>query len=195
VRCAPVARDNSPTRRANPNAKIGFPEPEEQLKSCEPACGAATGIHCGVGVRRHDFEQSEKRGRRAVASPTEPHGRRRVGGTRHMTVACDGGAGAQAGVRHRDGRTPRPYRLRRTHAPRPQFCESRPVQRAVASPSTCRSYCEVRTRRMRHLITRRAANPNRCWIYGAVRAARILLTGVWGGHGGPLGRGDEASRF
>ena len=131
MRCAPVARDNSPTRRANPNAKIGFPEPEEQLKSCEPACGAATGIHCGVGVRRHDFEQSEKRGRRAVASPTEPHGRRRVGGTRHMTVACDGGAGAQAGVRQLRGEDAPSQPSAKKHAPWPQFCESRPVQRAA----------------------------------------------------------------
>jgi hypothetical protein len=38
---------------------------------------------------------------RAAARHTEPCGRRRLGGTRDMTVACDGGAGAQAGIRHK----------------------------------------------------------------------------------------------
>jgi hypothetical protein len=89
-----------------------------------------------VGVRRHDFERYEKRARRAAARHAEPHGRRRVGGTRHMTVTCDGGAGAQAGVRHRDGRTPRRYRLRRTHAPGLVYSDSRPVKLVDSPPST-----------------------------------------------------------
>jgi hypothetical protein len=41
---------------------------------------------------------------RAAARHTEPYGLRRLDGTRNMTVACDWGAGAQAGVLHRDGR-------------------------------------------------------------------------------------------
>ena len=39
---------------------------------------------------------------RAAARLPEPYGRRRLGGARNVTVACDGGAGEQAGVLHRD---------------------------------------------------------------------------------------------
>jgi hypothetical protein len=46
---------------------------------------------------------------RAAACHTEACWRRRPEGTRNMTVACDGGAGAQAGVRHRDGRRATPH--------------------------------------------------------------------------------------
>jgi hypothetical protein len=53
---------------------------------------------------------------RAAARHPEPYGRRRLGGTRHMPVGCDGGAGAQAGVLNRNGRTLRPNRaLGNTH--------------------------------------------------------------------------------
>jgi hypothetical protein len=45
---------------------------------------------------------------------------------------------ARAGVRHKDGRTPRPYRLRRTHAPGLMYSDSRPVKLADSPPSTYR---------------------------------------------------------
>ena len=50
--------------------------------------------------------------RRATQSPAmffgfpEPYGRRRLYGTRNVTVACDGGAGAQAGVLLETGDVP-----------------------------------------------------------------------------------------
>ena len=42
------------------------------------------------------------------------YGRRRPDGTRNMTVTCDEGAGAQAGVRHKDGKRAAPHERRET---------------------------------------------------------------------------------
>jgi hypothetical protein len=59
----------------------------------------------------------------------EPNGRHRLVGKRNMTVSCDGGAGAQAGVLHKDGRTPRPSERRgNTH-------------RGLSFASTCNDPC------------------------------------------------------
>jgi hypothetical protein len=76
------------------------------------------------------FAENSALNRAAVRLP-EPCGRRRLVGARNMTVACDGGAGAQAGVRHRDRRRAAPTE-RRNHAPWPRFFESRPVQLAAS---------------------------------------------------------------
>jgi hypothetical protein len=73
-----------------------------------------------------------------AARHAEPYGQRRLGGTRNMTVACDGGAGAQAGVRHRGGRHAAPTERRETHTVASVFC---------FSFSMCRSYCELQRSR------------------------------------------------
>jgi hypothetical protein len=59
-----------------------------------------------------------------------------------MTVACDGGAGAQAGVRHRDGRRVAPTERRET---RTVALVLQVAARAARffSFSTFRSYCEL----------------------------------------------------
>jgi hypothetical protein len=92
-------------------------------------------IACGA------LQSIVKSPRRALVDLTDTHFWRLqlpIVAMRNMTVAWDGGAGAQAGVRHRDGRTPRPYRLRRTHAPGLMCSDSRPVKLADSPPSTYR---------------------------------------------------------
>jgi hypothetical protein len=68
------------------------------------------------------------------------------GATQNMPVACDGGAGAQAGVLHRDERTPRPTERRET---RTVASVLRVTARAARcfSFSTRRSYCGLQRAR------------------------------------------------
>jgi hypothetical protein len=71
----------------------------------------AVTVFCRCPRARYRNGFVESAARRPSARPhargPRPHPSLRLGGTRNVTVACDGGAGAQAGVRHRDGRTPR----------------------------------------------------------------------------------------
>jgi hypothetical protein len=101
------------------------------------ACGALESITRSPAA---PYSRLSSRLRRALVDLTDTHfWRLPIVAMRNMTVACDAwGAGAQAGVRHRDGRTPRPYRLRRTHAPGLMYSDSRPVKLADSPPSTYR---------------------------------------------------------
>ena len=102
------------------------------------ACGALWSILRSPSA---PYSRLSSRLRRALVDLTDTHFLRLqlpIVAMRNMTVACDGGAGAQAGVRHKDGRTPCPYRLRRTHAPGLMYSDSRPVKLADSPPSTYR---------------------------------------------------------
>ena len=109
----------------------------------------------GVGVKRHDFERPEMNlsdlslriaNTIALLRLPEPYARRRPGGTRNMTVACDGGAGAQAGVLHKDGRTPRPTERRETRTVAAVLRATARAARCL-SFSTRQSYCELQRAR------------------------------------------------
>ena len=110
--------------------------------TCRSYCEVRRGLlRVQVASRNAEFSGSfaENSARnRAAARHTEPYGRRRPGGAHHMTVACDGGAGAQAGVRHRDGRraAPTERRVTRTVAS---------VLRATARAARCFSFSTCRS--------------------------------------------------
>jgi hypothetical protein len=103
----------------------------------EATVGCAAGAAKGAGStpsRNAEFSGSfaENSARnRAAARHTEPYGRRRQGGTRNMTVAFDGGAGARRLGCFIETKTCRPNQAGK-HAPWPQFCEPRPVQLAAS---------------------------------------------------------------
>ena len=96
-----------------------------------------------MGVRRLDFERPEMNlsdlslrianTNRAAARLPEPYGRRRLGGTRNMKVACDGGAvlARRLVCYIETGDVPSQPSAGK-HARWPQFCESRPVQLAAS---------------------------------------------------------------
>jgi hypothetical protein len=139
------------------------PPPWGSLRAQQPATASSTfstsspgssahppavTVFCRCPRARYRNGFVESAARRPSARPhargPRPHPSLRLGGTRNVTVACDGGAGAQAGVRHKDGRTPCPYRLRRTHAPGLMYSDSRPVKLADYPPSTYRGCYQVR---------------------------------------------------